>query len=83
MPEQPLPDPDDILDTLGLYCPVPVWEAAKRLRQMPMGSVLEVLSDDEGIVEDMPTWCRRTGNEYLGLRQDGEDYHVFVRRMAA
>ena len=82
MIQQPLPEPDDVLDTLGLYCPVPVWEAAKRLRTMPLGSILELLSDDEGIVDDMPTWCHRTGNEYIGLRQLGDQYRVFIRKVA-
>lgn len=75
-----LPEPDEVLDTLGLYCPVPVWEAAKRIKELKSGQVLEVLSDDEGIVEDMPVWCRRTGHEYLGLIQDGDQYRVRVRK---
>ena len=78
----PLPEPDEILDTLGLYCPVPVWEAAKQIQRMQAGQVLKVLSDDEQIVEDMPVWCRRTGNEYLGLTQHETEYHVFVRKRA-
>ena len=80
--EHPLPEPDEVLDTLGLYCPVPVWEAAKRIREMRTGQVLEVLSDDEQIVEDMPIWCHRTGNEHLGLKREGNEYHVFVRKRA-
>lgn len=81
MPDQAsLPKPDEVLDTLGLYCPVPIWEAAKQIQRMKAGRVLEVLSDDDQIVDDMPTWCRRTGNEYLGLTQDGSEYHVFVRK---
>ena len=82
MPEATLPQPDETLDTLGLYCPVPVWEAAKQIRRMQVGQVLEVLSDDDQIVEDMPTWCRRTGNEYLGLTQEGDEYRAFVRKSA-
>ena len=81
MPEDAaLPPPDETLDTLGLYCPVPVWEAAKAIRHMAPGQVLEVLSDDEGIVDDMPVWCERTGHRLLGIRQDGEEYRVFVRK---
>ena len=75
-----LPTPDDSIDTLGLYCPVPVWEAAKRIKDMRAGQVLEVLSDDEGIVEDMPTWCRRTGHELLSIAREGETFRVLVRK---
>ena len=81
--ERPLPHSDEVLDTLGLYCPVPVWEAAKRIRELKVGQVLEVLSDDEGIIEDMPTWCSRTGHEFLGIARDGDQLHVFVRKREA
>ena len=77
---QPLPKPDATLDTLGLYCPVPLWEAGKRIQDMLPGQVLEVLSDDEGIEEDMPVWCRRTGHALLDLRREGEVRRVFVRK---
>jgi len=76
----PLPSPDDSIDTLGLYCPVPVWEAAKRIKDMRSGQVLEILSDDEGITEDMPVWCRRTGHQLLSLTRDGEVFRVLVRK---
>ncbi len=74
------PKADEVLDTVGTYCPVPVWEAAKKLQEMRAGQVLKVVSDDEGIEEDMPTWCERTGNEYLGAWVEGEEIHVFVRK---
>ncbi len=77
---EPLPPPDATLDTLGLYCPVPVWEAAKRIKDMLPGQVLELLSDDEGIEEDMPIWCRRTGNPLLAIHREGEVRRVLVRK---
>ena len=76
----PLPDPDESLDTLGLYCPVPIWEAAKRIKEMRPGRVLEVLSDDEGIADDMPTWCRRTGHHLVSLTRIGEVFRLLVRK---
>ena len=75
-----LPEPDEILDTVGLYCPLPIIKTAERIRRMTAGGVLEVLSDDRVILIDMPAWCRSTGNEYLGQRQHGTEYHLFVRK---
>jgi TusA-related sulfurtransferase len=68
-----------VLDTLGLYCPVPIIRTAERVRRLPAGSVLEVISDDRVILVDMPAWCRSTGHEYLGSRQEGDRYHLFLR----
>jgi TusA-related sulfurtransferase len=47
---------------------------------MKPGQVLEVQSDDNGIEKDMPAWCRMTGNEYLGLTKENDEYHVYVRK---
>lgn len=76
------PPPDEVLDTLGLHCPVPVWQAAKRIAAMQPGQVLELLSDDPGITEDIPVWCRRTGHHLLGIALDGMIFHVLLQKAA-
>jgi tRNA 2-thiouridine synthesizing protein A len=72
--------PDAVIDTVGLYCPVPIIKTAEKMKRMEKGAILEVLSDDRVILVDMPAWCRSTGNEYLGHRQEGLEYHLFVRK---
>ena len=71
---------DTTLDCIGLYCPLPIAQAAKKLRELEAGQVLEVLADDEGIKEDMPAWCRLTGNELLGIEEGPEGYKAYVRK---
>lgn len=73
---------DEVLDCVGLYCPMPIAHTAKRMKEMKPGQVLEVLADDKGIKEDMPNWCRMTGNEFLGIEEKDGVYHVFVRKSA-
>ena len=63
----PNSQPDAILDTFGRLCPVPIIMTAKRMRALAAGQVLAVYSNDRGILEDMPLWCRSTRNELLGL----------------
>jgi TusA-related sulfurtransferase len=41
------------VDTLGLYCPLPVVKTAEKVKDLKIGQVLEVISDDEGIKEDV------------------------------
>ncbi len=72
---------DAILDTLGLYCPMPIVKTAKKIKDLKIGRVLEVISDDEGIKEDMPAWCRRTGNEFLRIEEGEGEYRVYVRKV--
>jgi len=72
--------PDQVLDCVGLACPMPIFKTANAIKEMQTGQVLEVQSDDDGIEQDMPAWCKMTGNEYLGLVKSGDEYRVFVRK---
>ena len=73
---------DSTLDCVGLYCPMPIAQTANKMKDMEKGQVLEVLADDAGIKEDMPAWCKVTGNECLGIEEDGGQYRVYVRKSA-
>ena len=82
-PCEPAPEgleADCRLDTLGLFCPVPIVRTAETIRRMGAGEVLEVLSDDRVILLDMPAWCRSTGHRFLGMRRDGATLRLFVRK---
>jgi TusA-related sulfurtransferase len=72
---------DEVLDCYGLLCPMPIIQTAKKIKELEVGQVLEVVSTDAGIKEDMPAWCRQTGQEYLGLEEDGEIYKVYVKKL--
>ena len=72
--------PDEVLDAVGLYCPVPIIRTAERIRAMATGRILEVVSDDRVILVDMPAWCRSAGHEYLGHAQNGREYRLFVKK---
>jgi tRNA 2-thiouridine synthesizing protein A len=71
---------DDTLDCIGLYCPMPIHNTANKLKELKAGQVLEVLADDEGIKEDMPAWCRVTGNEFLGIEEEKGQYKVYIKK---
>lgn len=71
---------DATLDCIGLYCPLPIAHTANKLKELEVGQVLELLSDDEGIKEDMPAWCRTTGNELLGIEEEDGGYKVYVKK---
>ncbi len=71
---------DDTLDALGLLCPVPILKTKIMLAEMKVGQVLEVLADDEGFLNDLPAWCRKTGNEFLGIEKEAAYFKGYVRR---
>jgi len=59
---------------------MPIAHTTRKIKELKPGQVLEVLSDDEGIKEDMPNWCKTTGNEFLGLQEEKGLYRVFVKK---
>jgi tRNA 2-thiouridine synthesizing protein A len=78
-PTQPLVA-DRTLDCLGLFCPMPIVKTREALREMTVGQVLEMLSDDPASDPDMRSWARRTGNELLAVNKNGAVYHFLVRK---
>ena len=72
--------PDMVLDCMGLACPMPIFKTSNKIKELNTGQVLEIQSDDDGIEKDMPAWCRMTGHEYLVLKRENGEYHVFVRK---
>ncbi len=71
---------DQSLDCIGLYCPIPIVKTAEKIKQLKQGEVLEVVADDIGIKQDMPAWCRATGNEFLGIEEEAGEYKVYIRK---
>lgn len=79
-----MPKADVTLDTLGLFCPMPIIFTSKKIKELIVGQILEVVSDDEGIKKDMPAWCETTGHELVGLEEEivmnKPAYKVFVKK---
>jgi TusA-related sulfurtransferase len=59
---------------------MPIIETTDKIRELEIGQVLEVLSDDKGIKTDMPAWCESTGNELVGIEEKDGEYKVYVRK---
>jgi len=59
---------------------MPIVHTARKMKELKTGQVLEVLSDDEGIKEDMPNWCKATGNECLVIQEEIGVYRAFVKK---
>jgi tRNA 2-thiouridine synthesizing protein A len=72
---------NEMLDCYGLLCPMPIIQASQKIKSMKIGEVLEVVSTDKGIKEDMPAWCRQTGQEFLGIEEEEDVFKVFIRKV--
>jgi len=72
--------PDITHDATGTYCPIPITELAKVMKKVEVGTVVELLADDEGAIQDVPAWCQTTGNEFLGYKEEDGILHFYVRK---
>lgn len=71
------------VDTVGLFCPVPIMKLKLEMENIAQGQVAELLADDEGVLHDLPAWCKETGNRLLFINKNKEDIFVaYVRKEA-
>lgn len=69
------------IDAVGLFCPLPVVKLRLELEKLSLNDVIELLADDPGVLDDLPAWCRETGNKLLSLDKDKEGVFIaYVRK---
>lgn len=71
---------DRTLECEGLACPLPVVRTKKAIEEMNTGEVLEVRATDKGSAADLQSWAKRTGHQYVGLREEGEVFRHYIRK---
>ncbi len=69
-----------IIDARGTYCPGPLMELIAAMKLAEVGDELEILSTDEGSVNDVPEWINKVGHEMVGTTQEGDVWHIVVRK---
>lgn len=72
--------PDKQIDCIGLFCPIPIVKTQEAIRELAVGQVLEMLSDDPSSEPDMKSWARRTGHELVESGKNGAVYRFLVRK---
>ncbi len=72
---------DQVLDTSGLSCPMPLLRTKKALKELDSGQVLQIIGTDPGSKNDIPDYGNKHGNEFLGMydSEDGKTYY-FIRK---
>lgn len=72
--------PDQVLDVLGETCPYPQLYTKKKLEKMPLGSVLEVITDHPPAAEEtIPGYCNEM-NYPFHVTKVGAIYKILVRK---
>jgi TusA-related sulfurtransferase len=72
--------PDRQIDCIGLFCPMPIVKTREAIRDMTLGSLLAMLSDDPASDADMRSWSQITGHELVDISRQGGVYRFLVRK---
>ena len=75
-----VPQPSLTLDALGKKCPIPIIMLADRIRDVPIGQVIEVLADDPAAKTDLPAWCTLKSQEFVRAADLPVGWSFLVRR---
>jgi len=55
------------VDARGSYCPGPLMELIRAIRESQVGEVLAVLSSDKGSKIDIPKWIEKAGHRLIAV----------------
>ena len=69
-----------ILDCIGLYCPMPVIRTKQEMDKITVGEILEVLADDSAAEEDLKAWAKRTGQKILKIEKTNEGLRFLIKK---
>ena len=65
------------VDARGSFCPGPLMELIRAIRESQVGDVIVVLSSDKGSKIDIPKWIEKAGHRLVSLETlDGYDQLV-------
>jgi tRNA 2-thiouridine synthesizing protein A len=74
MTETALPPITRTIDARGSFCPGPLMELIRGIKESEVGDVLAVLSTDKGSRTDIPKWVEKAGHILVGVfARDGYD----------
>ena len=62
------------LDARGSFCPGPLMELIRAIREGQVGDVIAVYSSDKGSKTDIPKWVDKAGHRLVSVEtRDGYD----------
>jgi TusA-related sulfurtransferase len=73
--------PDKILDTLGLFCPEPVFRTRQELDNIEVGKILELIADDPAAEADISSLIKNIGQELLEVTKENGELHFFIKKI--
>ncbi|MDA8170132.1 MAG: sulfurtransferase TusA family protein [Nitrospiraceae bacterium] len=71
---------DVTADIVYMMCPMHLLKLEEMMKTLAPGQVLEILTDYDGALEDIPGWCGKTGNEFIGVEETSDFFKFYIRK---
>ena len=68
------------IDARGSYCPGPLMELVRIIKEIEIGDVVDLLSSDEGSSRDIPKWIDKAGHKLIEIKEDEGFKHFVVEK---
>jgi tRNA 2-thiouridine synthesizing protein A len=80
-PAVPATTPTRTIDARGSFCPGPLMELIRAIRESQVGDVIAVLSSDNGSRTDIPKWIEKAGHRLIGVTARAGYDEIVVEKM--
>jgi tRNA 2-thiouridine synthesizing protein A len=70
-----------VLDARGSFCPGPLMELIRGIRQAKVGELVEVWSSDSGSRRDIPFWVQKAGHQMVGVYEEAGYARFLVKKV--
>ena len=70
--------PGRLVDARGSFCPGPLMELIRAIRESPVGELIIVRSADRGSKVDIPRWVEKAGHRLVGIETRPEGFDEII-----
>ena len=68
------------IDARGSFCPGPLMELIRAIRESAVGDIIAVRSSDKGSKVDIPKWIEKAGHRLIGVTARGGYDEIVVEK---
>ena len=69
------------IDARGSFCPGPLMELIRAIREGQVGDVISVWSGDSGSRTDIPKWVEKAGHRLVALETRDDHDEIVVEKL--
>jgi tRNA 2-thiouridine synthesizing protein A len=70
-----------VIDARGSFCPGPLMELLRNIKEGKVGDVFEIWSSDSGSQRDIPKWAQKAGHQLIEVVHEKDYDRIVVKKL--